>query len=123
MRIALVAFIWFVMSSVTPAFSGVGDVYYCIPDRGYVWDNSEKTLREVNYPRFSFTQKTENFIEFSDGFRGLNLHTYEIIQDTIVSDGRSPNFKFWFDGKNFKYTMFQSPNLDDYIGFFTCSKF
>ena len=129
MRIASVTFIWFVMSSVTPAFGGVGDVYYCIPDRGYTWDNSEKTLREVNYARFSFTQKTENLIEFSDGFMGLSLHSYEIIQDTIVSYGSdTPNYKLWFDGENFKYTIFQhpvlaGPDLDDYIGFFTCSKF
>ena len=129
MRIASIAFIWFVMSSVTPAFGGVGDVYYCIPDRGYIWDNSEKTLRETNYPRFSFTQKTENLIEFSDSFMGLTLHPYEIIHDTIVSHGsHTPNHKLWFDGKNFKYTIFQGPILDgpvldDYIGFFTCSKF
>ena len=129
MRIASIAFIWFVMSSVTPAFGGVGDVYYCIPDRGYTWDNSEKTLREINYPRFSFTQKTENLIEFSDGFMGLPLHRYEITHDIIVSDSSYiANYTLWFDGKNFKYTIFQDPMadgtvLDDYIGFFTCSKF
>ena len=124
MRTTLVAFIWLITSTLSPAFGGVGDVYYCIPDRGYSWNNSEKTLTEGIFPKFSFTQKTENLIEFSDDFMGLPLHRYEIIQDIIVSDGSvSPNYKLWFDGKNFKYTIFQSLGFSDFIGFFSCSKF
>ena len=123
MRITLVAFIWLIMSAATPSFGGVGDVYYCILDRGYSWDNSEKTLREILLPRFTFTQKTENLIKFSDDFMGLPIHEYKIINETIVSEDRGANYRFWFDGENFKYTIFQSPDLSDYIGFFTCSKF
>ena len=125
MRITLVAFIWLITSAVTPAFGGVGDVYYCTLDRGYHYDKISKTMIERTFPRFTFTQKTENLVTFSEDFFGVFQHQYQMQpNDILVSVGRfTGSSNFLFDGKNFKYTIFQSPDLPDYIAFFTCSDF
>ncbi|MDA9291959.1 hypothetical protein N9P99_01785 [Planktomarina temperata] len=133
MRITLVAFIWLITSAVTPAFGGVGDVYYCILDRGYEYNKAKKAMAEVTFPKFTFTQKTENLIKFSEDFFGIPLAEYQIQSGTgadfapieiLVSVGMFTNSNnFLFDGKNFKYTIFQNSELSDYIAFFTCSKF
>ena len=133
MRITLVAFIWLITSAVTPAFGGVGDVYYCILDRGYEYNKAKKTMTEVTLSKFTFTQKTENLIKFSEDFFSIPQAEYQIQPgtgagfapiDILVSVGMfTSSNNFLFDGKNFKYTIFQTPELPDVIAFFTCSKF
>ena len=78
-------------------------------------------MAEVTFPKFTFTQKTENLIKFSEDFFGIPQAEYQIQSGTgadfapieiLVSVGMFTNSNnFLFDGKNFKYTIFQNQSF------------
>ena len=84
----------------TPAFSGVGDVYYCTVDFFGGFINEKKTLETYSgFDKFIFKQK-ENTLEFDAEQLFLPTQIYEEQNNGIIVTIDPASSRIWFDGKN-----------------------
>jgi hypothetical protein len=109
-----------------PAFSGVGDVYYCVSDKFIVYDENKNDVKfdNKNY-KFKF-KWSEDMVEFGEGFV-FSGHLYMdknndlSFSDTSFQASFRQNFAY-FDEPELSYTDFFY-NMPRRMVFATCDKF
>lgn len=109
----------------TSAYSGVGDVYYCVVDGIGSFENEEKKFTQYQTgDRFIFKQ-LEKVLEFDQhsNLAILPIYPYSEDDNGIIVSTFPASHRVWFDGQKFTHIVSQSDVLNHFVLFATCSSF